>query len=1230
MHSTHRSHSVRERWLLSVLGAAALVALLLPEGRARAASTYTCGLHGCETNKGENCSNCPEDCATGCGDGCCVDPETSGSCPEDCGALSAPGGDFATCPGNLSECNADVTSCCHRVFAAGTIIVPMDRCHQVINVFGPHDDAGSPYWCGNPVSGADDGMFEAYGLVYRLMQNGIPVYWLVNPNKDPPWLTESDDTYTDRDIDLWVVSAGYSAPALGTDLTACTTDCSDPVAHLSDSLSAETDSYNYTAFPVRGSAFVIAAEDRTAFDTLWAEWQAGGEDKYDFSDVDMYEIQSGATMMYQDFSSSAGPYTELSGGPVAARIDYAAPRLARQYPAGVSAVWLTMAKLDDPADYPQCLSGPFEPADAVYCNMTEADFRAGHLINGEFAWAWVDNWSDNSPCGDAAELTQVQKFEDFLGWVPGVREAGHVMFMDAAVGVIEGCTDHEMMGLTGTGLAVTGDPVTDSVTQPLILRYPANLFMQWGDVPTEFANGTVSSWVYYNGGAALGYDPSHYGADGTLMRLVTRDVAAGSNTLCTHHISDTTCDVWMNSTTADVTDAATYARYEDDTRNGVVFYMGGNQVSNAPSQLRMIMNALIATPTAPFTNPPPPTATIDTEVSRSAPIVTTIEGYIAQVQGTYEFEDPPPLLFRYTGAASDDSFEFPYYLGHLRAIDSDVISTSGSSFASVAEIFDAADGIPATSPAGCSAYFDASCRTIFTNVTGTRTDNEVPITYFTTGNVDALQPLLGSSLTTAEAQTLIARVHAGRPDGSGGYEPALGGINRSTVAIIGQSPLIGVVRPKIAYVGALDGMMHAICADLISPCESLGQELWAYIPRTELGRLRKNTQRIDGSPKVADIYGDFDGDGRKEYQTVMVFQTGVGQPGFPGDRPAVIAMNITDPSDPKILWEVTAPETRESHEMGVGLTLAMGPILDEGVLHHLVYIQTNEGGTTETSGMVVTAVDTITGEEVWQQGFSYPNARSGSNPPVPATGYPGGVAVIDLTGQGWNTHVLAASLYGDVWMLDANTGDSVVGTDAPAFRFSTDYHPIGSPPTVFRDTATGKLNVMVVSGGYGDLINSSWSPNSGTCDLSSNADEDCQYAVAFPIDPIPTATLTEDDASFVINLGSTRGYSQAAVSGDSVFIVTDDSDVNSSDYGSTANSGLLSSYSLSGGGSPITVNVTLPGGAASVDIANNTVYSGAGSAAQKISVADTGEGSSVVTEWSGPTDLKRALWLRTR
>src|SRR5689334_7165002 len=80
------------------------------------------------------------------------------------------GTDWATCPADLPQCTEAVTSCCYRTFDPGSIIVPMDRCHQALDVNknGPVANDASPTFCADPNCTMDGrskdmGMFEAFG-----------------------------------------------------------------------------------------------------------------------------------------------------------------------------------------------------------------------------------------------------------------------------------------------------------------------------------------------------------------------------------------------------------------------------------------------------------------------------------------------------------------------------------------------------------------------------------------------------------------------------------------------------------------------------------------------------------------------------------------------------------------------------------------------------------------------------------------------------------------------------------------------------------------------------------------------------------------------------------------------------------------------------------------------------------------------------------------------------------
>jgi hypothetical protein len=910
--------------------------------------------------------------------------------------------------------------------------------------------------------------------------------------------------------------------------------------------------------------------------------------------------------------------------PVHIRIDYAPPRLARYGPSNVTNLWLAKAKLEDPAASPGCKSGAFVPSDAVYCEVLSSDIQSAVLVSGNFTWLWSDNWEDGTPCATAAEVTEITKIKEFLTAQPGVRNAGHLMAMDDSIYTIENCTGNQLLGNT-PGLATSNVSPAES----FIIRYPTNIFNQWGDVPTMFANSdnlatSTTRWLVYgsNGSkTATGY--SNAGA----VRLLTQEATASAgNPTCSQHKSTTSCDILSSGN--DVLDVATYARYGNNAQNGLVFYMGGRNVSQGPysAHLRMVLNSLLAIPAGTVD-------VMDTsdviEVSRSTPIVATVDGIEAQYQGTYEHEDPQPSVTTYDGASSDATFEFPYVKGHLRATDTASISTSGDQFSDLGgEVFDAADGIPPANAAGCGSPFSSSCRTVFTNITsGTirQSPGGSDVPFLTTGNAGILDTFLGASLTSTEVQTLISRILAGVNE-NGSYVPKLGGVDRSTLALIEQSPLAGTSRPTIAYFGALDGMLHAVCADVVGACTAKGQELWAFIPRTQLGRLSQNTQRIDGSPKVADMFGDFDGNGTREWRTILTFQTGSGDAGFANQQPSVFGIDVTDPAAPILLWEVTTPDVRGATELGVGIGLALGPVRIGGSNQNVVFAETNNGGT-GNSGVYLAAINAETGAILWETDdtFIYPQPPrgNGSDPPVPATGIPGGVAAFDLTGSNTLTHVAMPTLYGELYVLDAGTGANLYGTD-PLFQFEDNYHPIGAAPTIYHDLTTGKLHAIVVSGGYADPVNSSWAP----------ATEN-QFAVSVALEASATPMLDTGgdyggERAFVIPLGvGNRAFAQALVAGNELFIVTDNGDVNSSTYGTTgASTGNLGRYSLTGG-TAISVNNPLAGGASGADYRNSTVYTGAADKAQKQTLNNF-DGNGTTAELVFQSKTGRQLWLRLR
>lgn len=157
-------------------------------------------------------------------------------------------------------------------------------------------------------------------------------------------------------------------------------------------------------------------------------------------------------------------------------------------------------------------------------------------------------------------------------------------------------------------------------------------------------------------------------------------------------------------------------------------------------------------------------------------------------------------------------------------------------------------------------------------------------------------------------------------------------------------------RETVIFAGANDGMLHAFTSWLskkdsngnlwyekpaAAPAnERIGDELWAYIPQSVLPHLKwtamqdyTHTYYADGPVRVFDAkiltdgtyYSDADGD--PDYGTFLVFGLGMGGKqisvnedfgsGSLQERtfsPTYVMLDVTEPRNPKLMWERTYPE----------------------------------------------------------------------------------------------------------------------------------------------------------------------------------------------------------------------------------------------------------------------------------------------------------------------------------
>lgn len=386
------------------------------------------------------------------------------------------------------------------------------------------------------------------------------------------------------------------------------------------------------------------------------------------------------------------------------------------------------------------------------------------------------------------------------------------------------------------------------------------------------------------------------------------------------------------------------------------------------------------------------------------------------------------------------SSEFPDRVGHLRAL-----SLAGGPSV---RLWDAADRMPppgaALPPpadpglAALAPQFDGPSgqRQVFT---GLPVAGAFRLVAFEARAAHQLAPLLGAA-TPAAAAALINAVRgrsqtsAANPAGSGDRPNRLGAISRSSPALAGGSLLAagGRGRDQVLYVGAEDGLLHAILAgrrtadgyDHAAP--ECGGELWAYLPGSLLPYLSGQpfdrpgdapAVHVDGAPAVDDLFFDSDGDGRREWRTVLVGTATIERL----NRGVIFALDVTDPRAPRLLWETTLPALAPGRSRGAALGWS-GGWTDPAPRVYVTFATAGRidlAGSVDAGGgrhgVLACALDPADGRLLWRFASPYPEAAADrvAPPSLPSL----------VTGtDGATDAVVFGDLAGRLWVLDPVTG----------------------------------------------------------------------------------------------------------------------------------------------------------------------------------------------------------------
>jgi len=294
-------------------------------------------------------------------------------------------------------------------------------------------------------------------------------------------------------------------------------------------------------------------------------------------------------------------------------------------------------------------------------------------------------------------------------------------------------------------------------------------------------------------------------------------------------------------------------------------------------------------------------------------------------------------------------------------------------------------------------------------------------------------------------------------------------------------------RQGVLYVAANDGMLHALNGCTGSGCTG-GAELWAYVPRMimpELYRLASSTYSsshtyfVDGTPTVEDVWDET----HSAWKTILVAGLnggGISDTSNVAGR-GYYALDITDPINPKPLWEFCSNSTLCSvSDSKLGYTFGnavLGKRARDG--KWVVYVSSGyANGSGSTQPGYLFTLDAITGAVL-------ETSATGTEGLGKINGY-----VTNATKDNTILSIYGGDLQGRVYEFDA-TAATMAARQIAKLSYSGTEQAITTKPVV--SLCQNKRLIMVGTGRY-----------LGTSDVTSTA----QYSFYGFTNDIPLANQT--------------------------------------------------------------------------------------------------------------------------
>ncbi len=328
-------------------------------------------------------------------------------------------------------------------------------------------------------------------------------------------------------------------------------------------------------------------------------------------------------------------------------------------------------------------------------------------------------------------------------------------------------------------------------------------------------------------------------------------------------------------------------------------------------------------------------------------------------------------------------------------------------------------------------------------------------------------------------------------------------------------------RLPMVYVAANDGMLHAFDATIGET--GSGTEKWAYIPPVVLPNLYKLADKnyaahhqyyVDGAPTLGDICpaAPSSACGRNDWKSILVG-------GLNGGGKGYYALDITDPANPKALWNFTVADDAD---MGYSYG---NPIITKRrdgtwvVVFTSGYNNHTNGGDGKghlyilnaNTGVLLSKIDTTAGDVETPSGLSKINAW------------------IDSVNDNTAKRFYGGDLLGNIWRFDPDDRIEPTGSPVTLLAELGNVSPVGTQPVTIKPELTeitvGSVNYAVVNIATGRYLG-----------LSDLGDESAQSIYALKdnltetgLGKIRTAGVLVQQTLSTSNDGSTRTTSTNSV-----------------------------------------------------------------------------------------------------